>query len=168
MVREIGQAICASLDQLIDYHNVRVYRVYDDDVVPVAWLGHVGPYVLEDGDSLKLKVGEGITGWVAQHGVAQNLANAAQDERSATIPGTDDDLDESLLVAPMNYDNAVIGVIVLAKLGLKQFRPTTCACSRFTPRSQPRRWPTPTRPNGCARSPNGSLSRLPTSASSCA
>ncbi len=121
MVREIGQAICASLDQLIDYHNVRVYRVYDDDVVPVAWLGHVGPYVLEDGDSLKLKVGEGITGWVAQHGVAQNLANAAQDERSATIPGTDDDLDESLLVAPMNYDNAVIGVIVLAKLGLKQF-----------------------------------------------
>ena len=26
-VREIGQAICAELNQLIDYHNVRVYRV---------------------------------------------------------------------------------------------------------------------------------------------
>jgi diguanylate cyclase (GGDEF)-like protein len=120
-VGEIGQAICASLDQLIDYHNVRVYRVYGEDVVPVGWLGHVGPYVLEDGESLRLKVGQGITGWVAQHGVAQNLGNAAQDERSATIPGTDDDLDESLLVAPMNYDGAVIGVIVLAKLGLNKF-----------------------------------------------
>src|SRR6187551_2194956 len=79
-VREIGQAIAASLDQLIDYHNVRVYRVYGEDVMPVAWLGHVGPYVGEDGESLRLKVGQGITGWVAQHGVAQNLANAAQDE----------------------------------------------------------------------------------------
>jgi diguanylate cyclase (GGDEF)-like protein len=66
-------------------------------------------------------VGQGITGWVAEHGVAQNLGNAAQDARSATIPGTDDDLDESLLVAPMNYDDAVIGVIVLAKLGLNKF-----------------------------------------------
>jgi diguanylate cyclase (GGDEF)-like protein len=120
-VREIGQAICASLDQLIDYHNVRVYRVYGEDVIPVAWLGHVGPYVLEDGDSLKLKVGQGITGWVAEHGVAQNLGDAAKDNRSATIPGTEDELDESLLVAPMNYDGAVIGVIVLAKLGLNKF-----------------------------------------------
>ena len=40
-----------------------------------------------------------------------------------TIPGTDDDLDESLLLAPMLFDDEVIGVIVLAKLGLNQFGP---------------------------------------------
>ena len=75
----------------------------------------------EDGEQLRLKVGQGITGWVAQHGVAQNLGDAAQDRRTQTIPGTDDDLDESLLLAPMLYDDEVIGVIVLAKLGLNQF-----------------------------------------------
>jgi diguanylate cyclase (GGDEF)-like protein len=91
--------------------------------VPVAWRGEVGEYLSEDGEQLRLKVGEGITGWVARHGVAQNLANAAADRRTQTIPGTDDDLDESLLLAPMLFDDEVIGVIVLAKLGLNQFGP---------------------------------------------
>jgi len=120
-VREIGQAIAAELHQLIDYHNVRVYRVDGEDVVPVAWRGHVGEYAEEDPEQLQLRVGEGITGWVAQSGVAQNLGDAARDPRTQTIPGTEDDLDESLLVAPMLYEDAVIGVIVLAKLGLSQF-----------------------------------------------
>jgi diguanylate cyclase (GGDEF)-like protein/excisionase family DNA binding protein len=122
-VREIGQSIAASLDQLIDYHNVRVYRVYGDEVVPVAWRGHVGPYVGEDGDSLRMKVGDGITGWVAEHGIAQILGDAAKDPRSRTIPGTEENLDESLLVAPLKFDDVVMGVIVLAKLGLNQFSP---------------------------------------------
>jgi diguanylate cyclase (GGDEF)-like protein/excisionase family DNA binding protein len=122
-VREIGQAIAASLDQLIDYHNVRVYRVYADEVVPVAWRGHVGPYVGEDGDSLRMKVGAGITGWVARNGVAQNLGDAAKDPRTQTIPGTEEGLDESLLVAPLKFDDVVMGVIVLAKMGLNQFSP---------------------------------------------
>jgi diguanylate cyclase (GGDEF)-like protein/excisionase family DNA binding protein len=120
-VREIGQAIAAELHQLIDYHNVRVYRVFGEEVLPVAWRGQVGEYVGEDGDQLRVRVGEGITGWVARYGLAQNLSDAAKDRRTQTIPGTEDDLDESLLLAPMLYDDQVIGVIVLAKLGLNQF-----------------------------------------------
>lgn len=120
-VADIGHAICAELNQLIDYHNVRVYRVVGDDCVPVAWRGEIGEYEDEDGDQLRLRVGEGITGWVARHGVAQNLHDAANDKRAQTIPGTADDLDESLLLAPMLYEDEVIGVIVLAKLGLSQF-----------------------------------------------
>jgi hypothetical protein len=54
-------------------------------------------------------------------GLAQNVGNAAGDKRAKTIPGTEDDLDESLLLAPMQFDDVVIGVIVLAKLGLNQF-----------------------------------------------
>lgn len=120
-VADIGNAICAELNQLIDYHNVRVYRVIGEDCVPVAWRGEMGEYEDESGDQLRLKVGEGITGWVARHGVAQNLPDAASDKRTQTIPGTADDLDESLLLAPMLYEDEVIGVIVLAKLGLSQF-----------------------------------------------
>jgi diguanylate cyclase (GGDEF)-like protein len=120
-VREIGLAIASELDQLIDYHNVRVYRVYGDECVPVAWRGQVGEYVGEDGEQLSVTVGQGITGWVALHGLAQNLGDAAADERGETIPGTEPGLDESLLLAPMLRDDEVIGVIVLAKLGLHQF-----------------------------------------------
>jgi diguanylate cyclase (GGDEF)-like protein/excisionase family DNA binding protein len=119
-VREIGAGICAELNQLIDFHNVRVYRIEGEDCVPVAWRGEVGEYLNEDGDQLRIKVGEGITGWVAGFGLAQNLGDAANDRRSKTIPGTGE-IDESLLLAPMMFEDEVIGVIVLAKLGLNQF-----------------------------------------------
>ncbi|HEX5466401.1 MAG TPA: GAF domain-containing protein [Candidatus Limnocylindrales bacterium] len=120
-VQEVGWAICSELNQLIDYHNVRVYRVEGEDVLPVAWRGEIGEYTGEVEDQLKLKVGGGITGWVAAHGVAQYLPDAGHDARAATIPGTSDDIEESMLLAPMRYDDRVLGVIVLSKLGLHQF-----------------------------------------------
>jgi len=104
-VVEIGHTICTELNQLIACHNIRVYRVEGDECVPVAWRGEVGEYETENGEQLWLKVGEGITGWVARNGVAQNLGNAAADMRTQTIPGTDDDLDESLLLAPMLFED---------------------------------------------------------------
>ncbi|MEO6350574.1 MAG: GAF domain-containing protein [Candidatus Limnocylindrales bacterium] len=120
-VGDIGHAICAELNQLIDYHNVRVYRIDGDECVPVAWRGEIGEYEGEDVEQLRLQVGQGITGWVARHGLAQNVGDAANDDRARTIPGTEADLDESLLLAPMLYEDEVMGVIVLAKLGLNQF-----------------------------------------------
>ncbi|MEP7158047.1 MAG: diguanylate cyclase [Chloroflexota bacterium] len=120
-VAEIGNAICAELVQLIDTHNTRVYRVVGEICEPVSWRGQIGEYESEDGEQLRLHVGEGVTGWVARFGLAQNVGDAAHDKRAQTIPGTEDDLDESLLLAPMLYEDNVIGVIVLAKLGLNQF-----------------------------------------------
>ena len=122
-VDEIGQTICTELNQLIACHNIRVYRVEGGECVPVAWRGEVGAYEEEDGEQLRLNVGEGITGWVARHGLAQMLGDAASDRRTQTIPGTDENMEESLLLAPMLFDDEVIGVIVLAKLGLNQFGP---------------------------------------------
>jgi diguanylate cyclase (GGDEF)-like protein len=120
-VAGIGTAICGELRQLIDYHNVRVYRVEGDELQPIAWRGEIGEYIGESGDELRLRVGHGITGWVARNGVAQYLPDAARDPRAATIPGSEPGLDESMLLAPMLYDDRVIGVIVLSKLGLDRF-----------------------------------------------
>ena len=120
-VTEIGQAIATELRQLIDYHNVRVYRIVGQELIPVAMQGQVGEYVDETPDQLRVTVGEGITGWVAANRVAQNLGNAASDARASTIPGTEDDLDESMLLAPMLFDDQVLGVLVLSKLGLNRF-----------------------------------------------
>jgi diguanylate cyclase (GGDEF)-like protein/excisionase family DNA binding protein len=119
--REIGIAIANELRQLIDYHNVRVYRLRGDDLVPVAMRGQVGAYIDETPEQLAVKFGQGITGWVAEHRMAQNLPDADADPRANTIPGTDDDLDESMLLAPMLYEDQVLGVLVLSKLGLHQF-----------------------------------------------
>jgi diguanylate cyclase (GGDEF)-like protein/excisionase family DNA binding protein len=120
-VKDIGLAIATELRQLIDYHNVRVYRQYGEDLVPVAMQGQVGEYVDETPEQLRVKVGEGITGWVAANKVPQNLPDAENDPRANTIPGTDDELDESMLLAPMVFEDQVLGVLVLSKLGLNQF-----------------------------------------------
>jgi diguanylate cyclase (GGDEF)-like protein/excisionase family DNA binding protein len=121
-VKEIGAAIATELRQLIDYHNVRVYRLEGDDLVPVAMQGQIGEYLDETPEQLKIGFGVGITGWVAEHRVAQRLDDAAADTRAQTIAGTEDDLDESMLLAPMLYEDEVLGVLVLSKLGLRQFR----------------------------------------------
>jgi diguanylate cyclase (GGDEF)-like protein len=120
-VREIGLAIATELRQLIDYHNVRVYRLEGQDLIPVAMQGQVGEYVDETPEQLMVRYGQGITGWVAEHRVPQNLPNAATDPRANTIEGTEDDLDESMLLAPMTFEDQVLGVLVLSKLGLHQF-----------------------------------------------
>ena len=120
-IAEIGRSIATELRQLIDYHNARVYRLVGDDLVPIAMLGQVGEYVDETPDQLRVALGEGITGWVALHRIAQNLGDAAADPRANTVPGTPDDLDESMLLAPMLIDDQVIGVLVLSKLGLHKF-----------------------------------------------
>ena len=120
-VHEIGLAIATELRQLLDYHNVRVYRLYGDDLIPVAMQGQVGEYVDETPEQLRIKVGRGITGWVAANKQAQNLPDAASDPRASTIPGTEENLEESMLLAPMLFEDQVLGVLVLAKLGLHQF-----------------------------------------------
>jgi len=120
-VAAIGEAIATELKQLIDYHNVRVYRQVGEDLIPVAILGQVGEYIDQTPEQLRTTVGQGITGWVATHRVAQYLPDAAADPRASTIAGTDDTIDESMLLAPMLFEDAVLGVLVLSKLGLNQF-----------------------------------------------
>ena len=73
-----------------------------------------------DFELLRCKLGEGFTGWVAQHGEPLLVNDANSDPRGQTIPGTDD-VDESMLVVPMRYDGVTVGVITLSKLGLDGF-----------------------------------------------
>ena len=120
-VREIGHAIATELRQLIEYDNVRVYRVEGADMVPVAWLGLGAEYTDETVDNLRLAVGEGVTGWVARFRVPQLVDDSANDPRAITIPGTKPDQDESMLLAPMVHEGVCLGVVVLAYAALRHF-----------------------------------------------
>jgi len=120
-IESVGRAIVEEVGRIIDYHNCRVYLIEEpDDVVPIAFEGRVGTYESVDLALLRTKLGEGFTGWVAANGESLLIDEANADPRGATIPGTDD-VDESMLCVPMRYDERIIGVITLSKLGLKQF-----------------------------------------------
>src|ERR1044072_5470746 len=69
---------------------------------------------------LACKVGQGITGRVAQTGESLLIADAANCEFARILPGTDA-IDESQVVVPLTYGTRVVGVIVISKLGLSQF-----------------------------------------------
>ena len=120
-VAEVGRTVVEETRRIIDYHNARVYLVeLPDDVVPIAFEGTVGAYEQVDLELLRCRLGEGFTGWVAENGRPLLVRDANSDARGATIPGTDD-VDESMLVVPMRYDERTVGVITLSKLGLDQF-----------------------------------------------
>ncbi len=122
-VAEVGRTVVEETRRMVDYHNARVYLLEPPDrVVPIAFEGTVGAYERVDFALLHTKVGEGFTGWVAQHGEPLLVNDANKDPRGRTIPGTDE-VDESMLVVPMRYDGQTIGVITLSKLGLNGFRP---------------------------------------------
>ncbi len=120
-IESVGRAIVEEIRQIIDYHNGRVYMLEDSaELIPIAFEGTVGAYEQVDFEVLRTKLGEGFTGWVGAHGLPLLINDANDDPRGATIPGTDE-VDESMLVVPMRYDERVIGVITLSKLGLNQF-----------------------------------------------
>jgi diguanylate cyclase (GGDEF)-like protein len=116
----VGRAVVEETGRIIDYHNARVYVLEAEDLVPIAFEGRVGAYEQVDLELLRTTLGVGFTGWVGLHGEPLLILDANLDPRGATIPGTDD-VDESMLVVPMRYDGAVVGVITLSKLGLHQF-----------------------------------------------
>jgi len=123
-VDEIGGAITAELKTIVDYHNCRVYVLQDDGVtlLPVAFRGELfSGYETETHDELIVKVGEGITGRVAEERVSLLTPDARSVDFSVTIPGSAEDVLESMLAVPMLARDDVVGVIVLSMLGFGRF-----------------------------------------------
>src|SRR5437764_8888242 len=115
-VRQIGNVIATELRSLIDYHNCRVSLVEGDDVVPIAFVGQFTSETQEPLEILACKVGEGITGRVAQTGESLLIADAANCEFARVLPGTEA-IDESQVVVALSYGTRVVGVVVISKLG---------------------------------------------------
>lgn len=70
--------------------------------------------------SMKIRVGEGITGWVAKAGVGVNLAEAELDPRVKQVNGTPVE-EESLISVPLKIKDEVIGVMTVYRLGHRPF-----------------------------------------------
>ncbi len=120
----IGETICAELRGLVDYHTVRVYVLDEDGTTLEAIAARElhSAYEGESLESLRVGVGEGITGTAVALGRSLNVPDANHCEFALDIPGTDD-IDESIVAVPMRYDGRTVGAVVLARLGLDQFSP---------------------------------------------
>jgi diguanylate cyclase (GGDEF)-like protein len=114
-VSEIGEAIVDELRILVDYHNCCVYLLDGERLNPITVRGN-----LEGEDaSLTLRLGEGLTGHVAETGKPMLIANARESDLCVQV--TEGQADESLAAVPLRYGQQVVGVIVLSKLGIGQF-----------------------------------------------
>lgn len=90
----------ACLVYLIDHNTNEV-------VLRASQVPHAGAL-----DTLRMKVGEGVTGWVAEHkSVVALSSNAASDARFKRFQGLIEDTYEAFLSVPMVSDGDLIGVV---------------------------------------------------------
>ena len=117
----IADAIVSEAGRLIEHDTIRVYRVDHEagTCEPIAFQGTFLGMREPDRASLLVRIGEGLTGWVAEHNQAVRLGDAATDPRGVIIG--DNDEPESILLVPMTYEAVVHGVIVVSKRGRDRF-----------------------------------------------
>ena len=122
-VHEVCQSIGEAIVTLLPYDQCRIYLLQDDWVTlqPVYFSDtQREEYRGVTTESLALRVGEGITGWVAEtrHGIL--VGDSEHHAKAVHVPGTDHS-DESMLAVPVTFQDRLVGVIVTVKVGLHQY-----------------------------------------------
>jgi diguanylate cyclase (GGDEF)-like protein len=122
-VEEVSAALCSHTQRVVAFDNARVYVLREDDrtLEPAAFRPHAREYHGESVASLRVTVGQGITGWVAATGQPTIIDDAARDPRAVHVPGSAELAEESMLLAPLRSESRIIGVVVLSRLGLARF-----------------------------------------------
>lgn len=120
-VRGIGEAIVAEARSLIDFDTIRIYRVALDTgwCEPIAFQGIFMGTANPTAEMLRVQVGTGLAGWVADHNEALMIGDAGADRRSVIVGRTEGP--ESMLLVPMSFESHVRGVIVVSRLGRNRF-----------------------------------------------
>ena len=117
----IAWAIVAEAKRLTRHDTIRVYRVDHATGMcePLAFEGTLFGTTTPPLENLRIAVGHGLTGWVAEHGAAVRLGDAARDPRGLIVGNTAEP--ESMLIVPMLHQEKVHGVIVVSALGRDRF-----------------------------------------------
>ncbi len=117
----IGQAIVAEVRGLFDSDTARVYQVDHAAGIcePIAFGGVFLGVSDPSADVLRVPIGTGLTGWVAAHNTALRVADTRTDPRRLQV-GVDEDA-ESMLFAPMSFEDVVRGVVVVSKKGVDRY-----------------------------------------------
>lgn len=77
----------------------------------------------EISQSIKLEIGKGVTGWVAEHKTTLALGDAHQDSRFVYFPEIEEERYRSMLSVPMLVNDQCIGVINVHVIDRREFTP---------------------------------------------
>ena len=124
-VGDVADAVAREIDSVIDWHGLRFYVLKEDGqtLEPIKLRSKVSHYAHETPDLVRLSLGKGLGGHIAASGVPEIINDAARDPRGSWIPGTDE-TEESMIVVPLIYEDRVLGVLELFRLGLNAFDAT--------------------------------------------
>lgn len=119
-LHEVLNEIVEFVSDLVNCDSCFVYLIEEDELVLRA-SKNAHPEVL---DSLKMRMGDGITGWVAKCAEPVVLTSGAfRDPRFLLIPGLPEDLYEAFLSIPVSARGKVVGVINVQHMQPYDFTP---------------------------------------------
>ena len=120
---EIAELIIEGTRRLIAHDTIRVYHVDHETgwCEPVASRGTLGESPEPDLADLRVRIGEGLTGWAAEHNETVLSGDGAGDPRS--LRRFRSIASESFLAVPISFEDHVHGVIVLSANGRDRFGP---------------------------------------------
>jgi diguanylate cyclase (GGDEF)-like protein/excisionase family DNA binding protein len=124
-VQGVGDTVAREIADVIDYDGLRFYVLQPDGetLEAIRLRARVDYYADETPDLVRLRLGEGLGGAIADSRRAEYIPDVLADPRGADIAGTDD-VDESMIVVPMVFEDRILGVIELLRLGKDAFDPT--------------------------------------------
>ncbi|MBM3325170.1 MAG: PAS domain S-box protein, partial [Calditrichaeota bacterium] len=117
-LQELLQALASRAKDLVASDGVTLYLVEGELLKPIVCLDSYAEEIM----STPLALGQGISGGVAASGEADMANRVDLTGRGFLIPGTPLE-PESLLCAPLKYEDEVIGVLTLNRLGEWEFEP---------------------------------------------
>jgi diguanylate cyclase (GGDEF)-like protein len=119
----IAAVIVEGTKSLIKHDTIRVYRIDTASGMcePIAFKGTFGGDANPSADKLRVPIGQGLTGWVAEHNQTILSPDADADPRSHRVHASP--IPESLLVVPMSFEDRAHGVIVVSAEGRDRFGP---------------------------------------------
>jgi diguanylate cyclase (GGDEF)-like protein/excisionase family DNA binding protein len=122
-MKDVAEIVAREIGTLIDFDGLRFYVLQPDGetLEALTLVGNVDYYASETPELVRLRMGEGLGGTIAAARVGELIDDVLADPRMQDIPGTDE-VDESMLVMPFLYDDEVLGVMELSRLGLGQFQ----------------------------------------------
>ena len=120
---DICNLIGETISSLIPHDQCRVLLVSEDRTrLDIVYLGgsERAEYRSVTAQNASVELGEGIAGWVAESRRGVVLGDTEHHPKAAHVVGTDV-IDESMLAVPVVFEDEVLAVIVVLKLGLNQY-----------------------------------------------
>jgi diguanylate cyclase (GGDEF)-like protein len=108
------EAMADTLEEVVPHDTLTIYLVdrAAGELVPVMARDQYADQVLQ----ARLALGQGITGAVVMSGQAELINDANHDPRVRHVPGTPQDEEESIIVAPLHSPAGVIGSLNLYRV----------------------------------------------------